>query len=169
MTHLQKLQIGFIFLSLFDFAHLSRLFFVGNDSKPVKIKQVHYKELYALGKDSSIGTHDPDKVIFNYLSHKLSNVEKNVLDRGLNFALPPVKLNYEDYLIPFELLFRDVTKLPVLENILERLKVEIKREAFSSYDNYSFWKELNISKEEHKALKCLFTNKDLIIQTSDKD
>ena len=50
-----------------------------------------------------------------------------VLVRGLNFALPSVKLNYGDYLTPFELLFRDVAKLPVSDNILERLKVEIKR------------------------------------------
>ena len=124
--------------------------------------------MHALDKDSSIGRQDPDKVIFNYSSHKVSNVEKNVLARGLNFALPPVKLNYGDYLTPFELLLRDVIKLPVLENILERLKVDTKREAFSSYDNYSFWDELNISKEEHKALKSLSTNKDLIIQKSDK-
>ena len=51
---------------------------------------------------------------------------------------------------------------------MERLKVEIKREAFSSYDNYSFWDELNISKEEHVALKGLSANNDLIIQKSDK-
>ena len=124
--------------------------------------------MHALGKDSSIGTHDPDKAIFNYSSHKLSNIEKNVLARGLNFVLPPVNLNYKDYLTPFELLFRDVTKLPDPENILERLKVEIKREAFSSYDNCNFWAELTISKEEHKALKSLSANKDLIIQKSDK-
>ena len=54
--------------------------------------------------------------------------------------------------------------LPVSGNILERLRVEIKREAFSLYDNYSFWDELNISKEEHVALKGLSTNKDFIIQ-----
>ena len=36
------------------------------------------------------------------------------------------------------------------------------------YDNYSFWDELNISKEEHVALKDLSTNKDPIIQKSDK-
>ena len=144
------------------------MFLVGNDSKLVKLKQVHYKNFHALGRDSSIRTHDPDKVMFNYSSHKLSNVEKNVLAKALNFALPPVKLNYGDYLTPFELLFRDVTKLSVPENILERLKAEIKREAFSSYDNYSFWDELNISKEEHKALQNLSTNKDLIIQKSDK-
>ena len=117
---------------------------------------------------SLIGAHDPGKVIFNYSSYKLSDIEKKVLVRGLNFALPPVRLNYADDLTPFELLFRDVAKLPVSDNILERLKAEIKKEAFSSYDNYSFWDELNISKGEHVALKGLSANNDLIIQKSDK-
>ena len=93
---------------------------------------------------------------------------ENVLVRVLNFALSPVKLNYGDYLTPFELLLRDVSKLPVPDNMLERLKFEIKREAFPSYDNYSFWDELNISKGEHAALKGLSANNDLIIQESDK-
>ena len=79
-----------------------------------------------------------------------------------------MKLNYRDYLTPFELLSQDVAKLPVSDNILERLKVEIKREVFLSYDNYSFWDESNISKEEHVTLKGLSANKDLIIQKSDK-
>ena len=155
-------------VSLFDFVHLSCLFLVGNDSKPVKIKQVHHKKLHALGIDSSKGAQDPNKVIFNYSSHKLSDIEKKVLARGLNFALPPVKLNYGDYLTPLEFLFRDVAKLPVSDNILEGLKVEIKREAFSLYDNYSFWDKRNISKEEHVALKDLSANKDLIIQKLNK-
>ena len=128
---------------------------VGNDTKLVKVKQGHYKKLHALRKDSSIGTHDLDKVIFNYSSHKLSDIEKNVLLRGFNFVLSPVKHNYGDFLTLFELLFQDVTKIPVPENILEWLKVEIKIEAISSNDNYSFWDELNISKEEHLALNSL--------------
>ena len=81
------------------------MFLIGNDSKLVKIKEVHYKKLHALGIDSSIGAHDLDKVIFNYSSHKLSDIEKKVLARGLNFALPPVKLNYGHSLTSFELLF----------------------------------------------------------------
>ena len=79
-----------------------------------------------------------------------------------------MKRNYGDYLTHFELLFRDVIKLPVSENTLEQLKVEIKREAFSSCDNYSFWDEVNISKKEHVALKGLSANKDLTIQKLDK-
>ena len=118
-------------VSLFDFIHLSCLFLVCNDSKLIKIKKVHYRKLHALGKDHSQGAHDPDKVIFNYSPYKLSDIKKKVLVRDLNFALPPVKLNYGDYLTPFELLFRDVAKLPVSDNILEYLKVEVKREAYS--------------------------------------
>ena len=59
----------------------------------IKIKQVNYKRLHALRTDSLMGTHNPEKVICNYSSQKFSNVEKNVLVRGLIFALPPVKLN----------------------------------------------------------------------------
>ena len=36
------------------------------------------------------------------------------------------------------------------------------------YDNYNFWDELGISKEENVALRDLSTNEDLIIQKSDK-
>ena len=63
----------------------------------------------------------------------------------------------------FEFLFPDVTKLPVPYNMLEQLKPEIKKDAISLYGNYSFWDGLNISKEEHMALKGLSTNKNLII------
>ena len=153
---------------MFDFTNMPCLSLVCNDSKLVKMKQDHSKKLHALGKDNSVGAHDPDKVIFNYSSYKLPDIEKKVLVRGLNFVLPPVKLNYADYLTPLELLFRDVAKLPVSDNILERLKVEIKREAFSSYDNYSFCDEINIRKEQHVALKGLSVNNDLIIQRSDE-
>ena len=38
----------------------------------------------------------------NHLSYQLSDIEKNVLAKGLNFALPPKKLNYTDYLRPYE-------------------------------------------------------------------
>ena len=41
-----------------------------------------------------------------------------------------MKVNYGDYLTFFEISFRDVTKLRVSNNILARLKVDIKRELF---------------------------------------
>ena len=33
-----------------------------------------------------------------------------------------------------------------------------------SFDNYNFWNELNVSKEEFLALKGLFSKKDVILQ-----
>lgn len=51
---------------------------------------------------------------------------------------------------------------------MNSLKAQIKRQAFSSHDNYSFFDKLNINKQEHVALKGLPTNKDLLILKSDK-
>ena len=67
-------------MSFFDFAHLSWLFLVSINSKLIKIKQIRYKKLHGLKKGSSIGIHDTDKVKLIYSSHKLFNVEKNVLE-----------------------------------------------------------------------------------------
>ena len=69
---------------------------------------------------------------------------------------------------PFELFYCKIRKLPIDENILERVKIDVKKVAFSSFDNYSFWDELNITKDEFKALKKLSSNKDIIVQKADK-
>ena len=45
---------------------------------------------------------------------------------------------------------------------------QIKKEAYSSFDNYNFWNELNVSKKEFLALKGLSSNKDIILQKVDK-
>ena len=37
---------------------------------------------------------DPSKVIFNHSDRKLTDIEKEVLSLGLDFALPVKKLNY---------------------------------------------------------------------------
>ena len=37
-----------------------------------------------------------------------------------------------------------------------------------SFDNYSFWNELNISKKEYLTLKGLSSNKNIILQKVDK-
>ena len=34
-------------------------------------------------------SHDPDKVIYNFSSHKLTEEEKSVLSKSLQFALAP--------------------------------------------------------------------------------
>ena len=54
------------------------------------------------------------------------------------------------------------------DNILDRLGVELKIEVFLSYENYNFWDETSVIKEEHYAIKILSSNKEILIQKSDK-
>ena len=69
---------------------------------------------------------------------------------------------------PFERFYREIRKLPIEDHELEKVKTEIKKEAYTSFDNYNFWNELNISKEELLALKGLSSNKGIILQKADK-
>ena len=48
--------------------------------------------------------HDPDEVIFNFSSCNLNCHEKSVLNKGLNFAVPPKAIKYSELLQPFEML-----------------------------------------------------------------
>ena len=98
----------------------------------------------------------------------MSDIEKTVLAKGLNFALPPKKLNYADYLTPYELLFRDIKELSVDDNILERVKIDMKKICFSSFENFKFKVELNITPDELKALKDLSSRKDIIFRKQTK-
>ena len=106
--------------------------------------------------------------LVNYASYKLSDLEKILLVKGLNYALPPIKLKYGDYMKPVELFYCEIRKLSNEDYELEKVKTEIKKEAYSSFDNYNFWNELNISKEEFSVLKGLSSNKDIILQRTDK-
>ena len=47
---------------------------------------------------------DPDQVIHNFSSYTLTNDEKSLLAKGFNFAVPSRKLNFADYMTPFEFL-----------------------------------------------------------------
>lgn len=38
----------------------------------------------------------PEKVIYDFSNHKLTEAEKSVLCKGLQFAVPPKKLKYVD-------------------------------------------------------------------------
>ena len=77
-----------------------------------------------MGLASPVRSHSPDKIIINHTSHQLSDIEKTLLAKSLNFALPPKKLNNSYYLTPHEHLFRDITELSDDDNILERVNIK---------------------------------------------
>ena len=70
--------------------------------------------------------HDPAYVIRNYSDHQPLEAEKSLLIRGLNFAVPPKKLKYQDFLLPFELLYRDIKNEEEVQESLIHLKSRLK-------------------------------------------
>ena len=54
------------------------LFLTQNDRKLSHQQNIHSKKLFNLSLEVSKVSHDPDKIIFNYFSHKLPNSEKGL-------------------------------------------------------------------------------------------
>ena len=104
-------------MSFTDYVHVVTKCLVSNDKNIYKIRKNQGKKLHNLflnnSYHNSIISHDPDKVIFNFSGHVLNTTEKSLLSKGLNFAIPPKNINYADYMLPFELLYRDVDFLEV--------------------------------------------------------
>ena len=63
-------------------------------------------------------------------------VKKSLLYKGLNFAVPPDKLKYSNFLLPFELLYRDIQSLDVTDQKKQLLKARIKDGALLSFNSY---------------------------------
>ena len=102
-------------LNLIDFAHVSTLFFGINDKILKSKSSVQQKKFYELLQERKI-ENDSEKFIFNFSKYVLSDTEKKLLVKGLNFCLPPKQLKYADYLVHFELFYRDIRNLEILSN-----------------------------------------------------
>ena len=114
-------------------------------------------------------SHDPEQAIHNFSDHVLTEAEKFLLCRGLQFALASPTLEYADYMFSFELLYRDIktTNLNTLQN--ETIKSKLLGTAFSLFHTFKKNKtKTNLSKIELQALNSLLQNKDIIIQKADK-
>ena len=156
-------------LGVIDYTHVICLFLTQNDRKLAHHQNIHFKTLFNMGLEFSKVSHDPDKIIFNYSSYTLSKKEKSLLCKGLNFAIPPDKLEYSDYLLPFELLYHDIKDLDMPNEKPNFLKAKIKDCALSSFKLYNEKGSVSsLNKDEINALKELSKNKDLIIQKSRK-
>ena len=114
--------------------------------------------------------HDPSKVIFNFSKYELSDCEKRLLAKGLNFSLPPKYLDYADYLVNFELFYKNICSLGILPNEdLDFVKIRTKEAALSFCRNYNNNVAQHFSKKEFLALQNLRKNTNIVIQKSDKD
>ena len=105
-------------LSFIDLNHVCNLFWIGNDKAISKHKQIQNKKFNNIKATTLENScHDPDKIIYNFSDYKLTESEKSVLCKGLEFAIPLNKLEYADFMLPFELLFRNIknTDYPFLK------------------------------------------------------
>ena len=124
-------------ISFIDFAHVSSLFLRSNNRILASKSAIQQKKLSNLVK-SSTSMHDPSKVIFNFSKYELSDCEKRLLAKGLNFSLPPKYLDYADYLVNFELFYRNIRNLGILSNEdLDFVKTRTKEAALFSYQNFN--------------------------------
>ena len=107
-------------------------------------------------------SHDPEKVIFNFSSYKLSSSDKD-LPKGLRFAIPPKQIDYSNFMTEFELLYRSTLDLSMTTEEKDRLKTKLKDITLSSFklfsDNCKY--ENNPSAEEINSLKAFMRNKAL--------
>ncbi|XP_057298506.1 uncharacterized protein LOC130629365 [Hydractinia symbiolongicarpus] len=140
-------------LSYLDFTHITCLFLARNDRILAANDETQKKKLFNLGLQSVPTKHDPDRVIHNFSSHILSEADKSLLARGLNYAIPPSKVEYADYMVSFEKLYRNVKSMEMSSETRDLLKSRMKDCAISSFESYnSSKKPKNLSDEELEAL-----------------
>ena len=100
----------------------------------------------------------------------MSSSDKDLLSKGLCFAIPPKQIDYSNFMTEFELLYRSTLDLSMTTEEKDRFKTKLKDIALSSFklfsDSCKF--ENNLSAEEINSLKALMRNKDIIIQKADK-
>ena len=120
-------------MGIINYSHVTCLSLTQNDRKLAHHQNNHAKKLFNLGLEFFKVSHDSDKIIFNYSSHTLTKSEKSLLCKGLSFEIPPDKLEYLDYLLPFELLYRDIKDLDLPNEKANFLKAKIKDCALSSF------------------------------------
>ena len=108
---------------------------------------------------------DKDKIVFNLSSHKLSDVELQLLSRGLDFNMPPHHhLDPTDTMTSFETFFNQAK--PGVKGNINRLKHRLKSLCYQYI--YNKVSQPTISSEEKSAFIQLLKNSDIIIARPDK-
>ena len=176
-SKLEEETLGFIglkrdlcyVLSSIDFLFITSLFLEKNVNCIEEIEISQNIKLSKLLEDCP--RHEVSDLIFNFSSHVLTKSQESILMKGLNYALPPKSLKYENYLLNFELLFRSVkNEKSCADGEIDNLKSELRNLAHSSFKSYNRKKKKleNLTEEEHKALNELLSLDNTIIQKADK-
>ena len=79
----------------------------------------------------------PERVIFNFPSYELTDDEKNGLRKGYNFSVKPGSIEYSEFLLLFELLFRDIKRKDLCNEGMSLIKAKLLDAALTSCQNVS--------------------------------
>ena len=167
--HTQSLQNG---VSNLDFVHLISVIERCSAKQVQNWNNTHSRKLHNLLLKNNCSVLDSDRVIFNFTNTQLTDAEKSLLTKGLNFCIPLSSLKYDDFLVPFEKLNRLLSKEPIWSaNPDSRyvFKSNFKDLAISSF--YSFNPKhipQNLTNAEIAAFRNLRKRKDIIIVKPDK-
>ena len=55
-------------------------------------------------------SHDPEKVIFNFFTYDFSSSDQD-LSKGLRFTIPPMQIDYSNFMTEFQPLYRSTSDL----------------------------------------------------------
>ena len=82
-------------------------------------------------------SHDPKKVIYSFSNDHITDSDELLLIKGLNFAIPSKKNEYSKFLLPLELLFRDIKSNSESSVDLTSVKARLQDTAFTSYSAFN--------------------------------
>ena len=115
-------------MSYIDYVHVCNTFLVSINKNIPQVKETQDKKLCNLLRNMGNifdACQDPDTL----WSYNLSDHEKIVPSKGLSFAIPPKTIEYSEFLVSFEMLFRDINSLEVsnlnIECVKSRLCIHI--------------------------------------------
>ena len=78
-------------------------------------------------------SHNPERVIFNFSFHKLTDDEKNVLCKDLNFSVKPGLIHYSKFLPSFQLLFCGIKHENLCNEDMSLIMATLSDTALTSY------------------------------------
>ena len=133
-------------LNLIDFYHVLNISLISNDKQLGQIKFKHLSQLKNLIPNFTwdlvaTSSHDPQKVIFNFSFrgifnfsfNELSSSDKDLLSKGLRFAIAPKQIDYSNFMTKFELLYRSTLYLSMTTEGKDRFETKLKHIVLSSF------------------------------------
>ena len=103
---------------------------------------------------------------FPFSNYQLTDSDKSLQIKGFNFTIPLKKIEYSKFLLPFELLFRDIKSNSKSSVNLASVETRLHNTAFTSYSAFNKDKSspFNLSKDEFESLCNLKNENNLVIQ-----